>query len=334
MRLSEEDKKYIYRLKALAIFCVICAHTSPIYNESGQLSMLLSEILNYLGTMGVPVFFLISGFLFSRNRKSFEEFWKGKIISIGIPWLFCGTFLWLYVVIRKGGIGIRQWFLFMIGYDHSTYYLTVLMVMYLLFWRAKKIWHLPALICLSLVSIVSTGWGIGIDFVNELIGSCYLNPLNWIVFFASGMYISQKNLLQSIKEVTSKRQVIFLMFLMSTLYFAMCEIEGEYIYYFARFALIAHVVNVFLILGLGHLISNIGGICDRCILYIGKTSFTIYLLHQFAAGLIVAVSNRIDIALLVLIRPFAVLMIVEAVVYLADKIFGKYKAIKILIGMR
>ena len=58
---TKTDERFFDVLRALAAFCVVCAHSAQVNILSG-LPYIFSEVLNYLGTMGVPVFFLISGF--------------------------------------------------------------------------------------------------------------------------------------------------------------------------------------------------------------------------------------------------------------------------------
>lgn len=194
---GEEERNSIFAVKAIAVFCVVCAHTAPVPEQAGAWNVLASDILNYLGTMGVPVFYVLSGYLFAGNQKSFGQFWHRRLLSLFLPWLFCETLLWFYVVLRKGGIGFREWFLFILGYGHTTYYLTVLVVLYLSFWVCRSPGWIYAWMLLSVFSIVSTGWETGIDFVNRLTGTYYLNPLNWIVFFAGGMILRRKTALLS-----------------------------------------------------------------------------------------------------------------------------------------
>ena len=106
---------YMYIVKAVAIVSVVSAHTSSVPDNTGTITFLCSRILNSLGTMGVPIFFLLAGFFFEKNTRKWKEFWKNKLVTIIVPWICCATILWLYVVIRKGGIGFESWFCFVFG---------------------------------------------------------------------------------------------------------------------------------------------------------------------------------------------------------------------------
>ena len=327
------EKELIYVMKSLAIFSVICAHVASVLETANAWNCMASNFLSYMGTMGVPTFFLLSGYLFERRRKSFGDFWRGKVKSIFIPWLFCETLLWLYVVVRKGGITLKAWGLFIIGYKHTTYYLTVLIVMYLLFWRIKRDWELVGLISVSLLSMICTGWNLGITFINEWFGTYYLNPLNWMCFFAVGILISRNDYL--IYFANKSRKVVPLLALISILYFFIVMITGKGFAYFSQYALVAHIVNISLIFGLAENILKISGQVKEFAIYVGKISFSIYLLHQFIAGILVRVGNYFDVFLITLMRPIVTLVAVIALIRFLEKIgYKKIEIVNVLIGSR
>lgn len=325
------EKEYIYILKALAIFCVICAHVSIVKEDAGIISMKCGELFNYFGTIGVPVFMILSGYLFEKNKKSFVEFWERKLVSIVIPWIFCGTLLWLYIVIRKGEASFLKWLLFILGYNHSTYYLSVLLILYVIFWGKTKDWKLYIMLVLSIFSIVSTGWHIGINFINSIFGTFYLNPLNWIAFFVVGIIISKKDVLLKYAKWCSQRMVMLIV--VSLAYFLIMTNKGEFIYYFSKYSLFAHVVNVSFIMGVGFFLL----IHDkkRILIFIGEVSFSIYLLHQFVTGVVIQITNKIGSFFLVFMRPYIVLITILCIIFILKKIEkNKFRILKLLIGLR
>ncbi len=341
MKLNENESLTIYYSKAIAIFCVICAHSTPVLDEVSKLTEISSQLLNYLGTMGVPVFFLLSGYLFEKNTKRISDFWRTKLRTIIIPWLFCETILWLYVVLRSKEISFKSWLLFIIGYKHTTYYITVLLVFYLLFYWLKSDKIMIIAIILSIVSIISLGWGCGINFINNYTGTYYLNPLNWMMFFCGGILISRHS---SLWKVTEKVRIVApLLAIISFAYFIINLLLKESIYYFSKYSLVSLVTNTLLIIYIGYSIarirnkSNESRICNY-LKVIGVYSYSIYLLHQFFAGIIVRITNFLDFFILVLLRPWVVILVTSFVisVFANEKIFkGRFgNIIRGLLGIR
>lgn len=117
------EKDYVSIVRALAIFSVVCAHVT---DASGSITNLA---ISSLGAYGVAVFFLLSGYVFSFEKRSFGTFFRRKLTTILIPWLFCGTLDWLYVVLRKGGITFSGWVSSIFVHSHY-YYLTILILCY------------------------------------------------------------------------------------------------------------------------------------------------------------------------------------------------------------
>lgn len=331
---SDREKNLIYILKGLAIVCVVCAHSTALSSDAGRGSVIMAQVLDYLGTMGVPVFFLLSGYLFDRNSRGFGLFWKRKLISIVVPWLFCETLLWLYVVLRKGGISFRAWFLFLLGYNHTTYYLTVLMVLFLVFWFLKKDCQIYFICAVSVCSIISTGWETGMACVNNLTGTYYLNPLNWALFFGIGMILNRHT--KWCRTLLSVSGRLYIWIPCSAAYFLICHAMNQEIYYFGRWAVIQHLINMLMLTGLAVTLRN-----RKLFIPFGKLgiySFPVYLLHQFVSGAIAALTNCFPFALLVLIRPIVIVLIVMAVLEIICRVIahsnGKLKFMGTLVGIR
>ncbi len=325
------EKEYIYILKAFAIFGVICAHVSFVQEDADVISIKCGELLNYFGTIGVPIFMILSGYLFEKNKKNFAEFWKKKLVSIVIPWIFCETLLWLYIVVRKGGASFLKWLLFILGYNHSTYYLSVLFILYILFWGKIKNWKLYIMFALSIFSIVSTGWHIGINYMNSLFGTFYLNPLNWVSFFVVGIIISKKNLLIKYAEWCSQWMVLLIV--LSSTYFTIMVNKGEVIYYFSKYALFAHMINVSFVMGIGYFFLRYDK--KKVLIFIGEISFSIYLLHQFITGAVIQITSKINSFFIIFMRPYIVLIIILPIVFIVKNVKkDKYRILKLLIGLR
>lgn len=334
MRIDKEKSNLIYTVKALAIFSVVCAHCTSLNEEQSTLSMYLNQFLNYLGTFGVPVLFVISGFFFYKNEKGFLAFWKNKLLTIIVPWVFCETFLWLYVVIRKGGISFYNWFLFLIGYNHTTYYLTVLIFFFLLFWFIKDTPIIIAFMILGGVTLVSTGWNLPLSILNNVFGTAYLNPFNWMFYFSAGMLMAKKEK-YFVKVIPVIRKLVGVLIVGSIAILAVFVYTKCDILYFSRWGLISALVNGCMILSLSAQVNQLSLEKIKSVfIYLGKISFTIYLLHQFFAGIVVRISDIANFELLIVFRPFVVIGLTALVIWGLIKIGKGLPFIKLLVGVR
>lgn len=326
------DARFFDILRALAAICVVCAHSTLVSNTEGTVYV-FAQVLDYLGTMGVPVFFLISGFMFAYNKKTLSAFWKGKLKTIVVPWFFCATLVWLYIVLRKGGISLGKWITFVLGYGHSTYYLSVLMILYLLFWKRTLKWHLYSAMLITVASLILTAWVVDPVTEGTFASFYYLNPLHWAGFFATGVWINQKGLLKKLQRIASSTRVLCLALTVSVGYGLICKINGFPCTYFSKFSLVGFTANTILLVGLATILERKSGAVMRLLSCIGKYSFPIYLLHQLFTGIVSAVTNMVPLGVLVLVRPAAVIVAVLCSLWAVEKLFHGSK-ILFVIGLR
>jgi len=331
---TNKERKLIYLLKAFAIFSVVCAHTAVEPENCSFVVRLIVKLLSYTGTLGVPLFFIISAFLFAKNKHSFTVFWKIKSKTIILPWVFCETIVWLYVVLRKGGISLVAWLKFLLGINHSTYYLTILLILYFMFWWIKKS-NVGVTVCIlfSAVMLITGGWGNTIAMkLNQWTITPYMNLLNWMIYFASGILLQKTEKIKDLFYLSKK------VFLASSLGLSFMMVI-HFLYnipwsYFSQYALINIVLQILVVVG----------VCVRLLEYkvewllkIGEYSFSIYLLHELGTGIIVRLSTYGGVVLIAL-RPIINIMFVFVGIAFMNLIFTRFRKFKnvfnMLIGMR
>lgn len=321
----EQKTEYISLLRAFAIFSVVCAHVTD--SNSNLLNLIFSSI----GTYGVGVFFILSGYFFFLDQRSPYEFAKRKCISIIIPWLFCGTLDWLYVVVRKGGLSLVKWALSVLVYSHY-YYLTVLLIFYVLMWKLRRNSKICTVLCaVSLFSMWLTGKGI-LDVYP------YINPLNWLFYFIIGIEFSRSNCLERISQLAKK----MLFCLVPFMFFSMSWViyEGKAVSYWYHGTVVSISLMILTVLGwCRYLCDDISSQSRviRVFIWIGRYSFPIYLLHMPFAGVVKHITDILNNWFIQLGMPFVVLGIVSAIIYMISKIpfHPKIKSvIKLLLGIR
>lgn len=332
---EKAESRYLFYLKAIAIFCVVCAHVAPVPDASGIANRVCSRFLDCLGTMGVPILFMISGYFYEKNKDSFGVFWKKKAVTIVIPWVICETIVWFYVVIRKGGISLLNWIKFIVGITSTTYYLTILLIFFLLLWKIRKNQILMLLgVIISMIGLLFTA----LDYppmvqLSSLVSTPYLNPFHWLGYFCFGILCSQRTTLLNLGRTCGK---IF-WFTGSLLAVSiLCHIYYHLDYsYFSSFAIPNIILSSCTIMGITYHLRD--KTCN-ILLQLGKDSYTVYLVHQLLAGMIVWLTSKADFFALTLMRPFVVIVLImiglNILRRLSDAVGGKLKWFYPLIGIR
>ena len=311
----KEYSKRIEILRAFAIFSVVCAHTIVSDSASSASSVFVVRLLGPLSLVGVPLFFFLSGYFFSESEDSFSAFWKKKSIGLMIPSVFCFTFLWLYVALRKGGFDIKTWIGFVIGTQSTAYYIVSLIVLYLLFWVGKKkkivaligiVLSLALYICREIFQL---------SLADRIFLSQYHNVLYWSIYFCLGMLISLLKKMEVLFKCAKRLLPLFA--LASIIILLFCGFENKAFTYFNLPSLIIVFILGMTFIGIASL-----GFSDKCkfIEKVGNYSFSIYLLHQFFSGLIIHVTRYADCWMSVIIRPFINIVIVMLVFLILERI--------------
>lgn len=176
--ISADDSVLIWAIKAVAIFTVFFAHM-PWSVPDLNMSWLYSSI----GSIGVPIFLFLSGYLDYGSKKRFID----KIICLMAPLLIWGTLTFAYTLIMGHQVisisTIGLWLKWVLG-SGTWYYFVPVLLMCTLMCRNINNW---ALILLGIATIA---------FSNEIpyndIFTKYLNPFFFVVYFALGRLVRKE----------------------------------------------------------------------------------------------------------------------------------------------
>ena len=143
-------------MKFIAMFCVIGAHCNSVSVENifAQKSSLL---LQNIGSISVIIFFVLAGAFFHYDKYSIKVFLKNKVALLLLPWIISGTAVYLYVYLRKYQVDFLSWFYYVIGNGSYLYYLTILLIFYVVFYFIKPLrntWVLLGLMAVTIVSVI------------------------------------------------------------------------------------------------------------------------------------------------------------------------------------
>lgn len=252
--------------KVFAIISVIMAHSRNVNYP------FISVITERIGAIGVITFLIISGYYFNIEKYGFKLFFKNKIKTILIPWLFTGTIIYL--------VGLKfnfiDWLLWIFGYKTYLYYLTIIMSCYLIFsyFNSKK-W-LFIFIGLNCISLFATSFGLidffGQQFIKDFELYNYFNIFNWIGFFSIGMLLKTK--MEKLLHLLSKQVLVIVVFYLGCLLFSVF-LESENAGYFSKLAFPLEILGSLALFSLATL-----KVFDKKRMYqIASFTFAIYLVH-------------------------------------------------------
>lgn len=327
-KLSCDESARIWQMKAWAIIMVICAHCSDVSLDAPMVSLLISRLLQTLGSLGVPVFFFLAGYVF--RYKKLKPWLKAKAIGLLIPWITCGILVYLYVHLRKGGLSALSLIRWLVGDGTYLWYLSVMVL--LLFWARgvffgvqKGFWTLPVA---SVFSVFLSAVALALEHFEILMFHPYLNVFRWLWLFMLGILAGHVSLL----EKAGSHMLLALVWILAL---TVLSALGVCITYWSwAFPLCACLtVAVFM---------NSYGFPESVAAYmqtLGEDSFAVYLLHMPVAGVVANLCNRVsDVSgLLTLSRPLVVLIITHGCIFLlkrAGKRIHLEKTVRMLLGLR
>lgn len=321
------DKKTsdtLYVIKSFAVLFVVVAHMSFITPNYVGRFLIADSIRNSLSIIGVPIFFIVSGFFYKRVKGDTKKFWKKKVKALIIPWFLFGIITFVLSALISGAydnfplrlikwtLGIGSWF----------WYMPVQLALFVLFKFIKKDASLYISIIISIVSVMLTAFGI----IPQVPISQYFNIFNWVGFFALGILINRHNMLEKLINVPVFIISFFVIVLSVIL---MVNFNDKAISYTNYYSLLIELSGFLFCLNISYALSNIKLLKD-----IGEKSFFIYLVHMQIAGFI---NSRLPYnAVFFILRPFVALAIVYIGAKITELIFSKLKISKLnfLIGLK
>ena len=244
--------------------------------------------------------------------------------------MFTATFVYLYVDLRKGGLGLLSWFKYIVGIQSYLWYMSALLILFLIFRLLSKYRIFRTLVpIVSIISFLAAGY---LYLYLYSWSGQYLNFFNWQLFFLIGYILAEKDLLSKLVNLVNRVHFLFIALYAVSIfilfYFKIEVLYWKLIYIPYSVLFVLATVDIACIFNKSNLLS-----------YIGKYSFTIYLIHMPFAGIISNIFGRFPtIWVLTLLRPAVVLACVLICIFVYDKITshaGKLeKPLKMLIGLR
>jgi peptidoglycan/LPS O-acetylase OafA/YrhL len=325
---SQIEREFIYIWKAIALLSIISAHVAGISESASVVESFCSRLISSWGSYGVPAFLIASGYLYERTLQNHDTKYilQNKFKGLMIPWFFCGTIVWLYVVLRKGNITVSSWLNFISGNNSYLYYMTITIVIYVMYiFLRKRDLYIYLGICLCLINNV-VNW--------ETIFSIYLNVFVWLGWFLIGALIQKKKLKNYIHILANSKWTLLALFGICYVFYV-C-LSGAEMSYWHKFYLPVETLCLFTMLFLTYSVMSYSK-AKMLFINIGIDSFPLYLLHMPIAGITANIMNRFSNGIMLLLRPFIVLAVTYFLLWIADRIAKQIRLDKlfhIIIGKR
>lgn len=297
---KSKDSRIFYWMRTFALLAVVMSHANYILPKSEFVKQLLSSFL----ISGCAVFLFAGGAYWKRRTVKQTLL---SVIKILPCWFIFGSLIYSISAI-KTGFSIVNWVYYLVGKNTYLWYLTIYVIIQFLFclkFMGNKASLLMCIIVTFISRIVVTCYGIsGYE--------AFLNPLNWIGFFALGIYIRQYN--QTDKISISERIGLVVVVIISINIFALLNvnfnsIRFDYWTYFGPFMQCAWIIIIY---HLSVILSNLHGF------EIGKSSLVIYLLHMPFIGF---VTNRLKLnCFFAFLISILVILLIFVITFLFNKI--------------
>lgn len=337
------DKKYsdlIYRWKAVALVSIVMAHSWFTNIDN----MFLVNICTRFTRWGVFTFFMLSGFFFCPHKTTVKIFWKKKLRSIILPWVVGGL---INYFIRFKSMDFYfspiDIFNYIIGNGSWLYWITMLLMCYVLFWKiCDNTIALLLAIFVNVVSIILTASGILPNVVNnDVMAFSYINPylnvFNWGGIFALGILLNKKRILIGIFECWNNKT-----YKITTIVFGLIVWIASSIYdvnyeYWSYWGLFSELVMSF---SAGALVFEIQSKHLTNVLeMIGTITMPIYLYHMPIQDKVFPSVQLLKCFPIAFVRPVVTVIICSSIIILLDRLTliistKLHTSYRLLIGIR
>lgn len=266
-------------IKSWAIISIIAAH---VYID-GNISLGLEYFkifLNYFGTIGVGLFFIVSGFVWGNIGFNLKK----SVSKLIIPWVTSGSLIFLYVYFRKSDLDsdfFYGYLSFILGQSSYLYYMSV----YFIFILTARFWNVNFIgFIVFIVSLIYYIFKIPIFHIYLGVNE-HLNPLLWFPYVYFGKYA--KNILSFLDLFRLEKILIFSFIIFLILYYYYEYNINSYIVYFSLFRI---YLTFLFFLSLYYLYLNFQVMNKFNI--VGEQSLFIYLWHMPLVGVLNFIGNN------------------------------------------
>lgn len=295
--IDENTSQQIWTLKAFAVISIFIAHMPLASCNSASFSLLYEM----LGRIGVPVFLVLSGLLY---KPLDIHGWKRRLKRLLVPLFLWGSVTYfIHCLPSDTAFSLVDYGLWLMGSNTFLYFVWMLLSITLLYqiFDAPYVWIFIGFgsILLSQLNLIpyTFHW------------TPYLNPLNYILYFSFGILIRRKNL-WAYRESTRLGILALIIFVLVF----MLSLDHSWKLFFNVHSLLMQIAATWLLI---FLVSRLK-ISSKFLVYIGKVSFIIYLMHIQFASTITKLLVSFPSPYMQVLKIFVAFAVVLMLIYIMD----------------
>ena len=259
--------------RVFALVSIVCAHIG----FTSNVPYIIAKLYSAVASIGVICYLICSAYYYNPKKYTLIGLLKNKAKSIGLPWLFLGTVGYLYNGVLSKSLSLISYLRWMVGNGTYLYFLTILILCFLIFYRTNKI-VLYCAIGVNIISLILTALGILGPVISALHITNYLNIFNWVGVFALGMLAKQVSEEKLYNFLYKSRFITLALFAITVILVCIFDIKTGY---FSYIGIWFELLGTLAILGA----STIRVFENKLFYDISNLSFTIYLIHMMVIGI-------------------------------------------------
>ena len=277
-----------------------------------NLNLLFAHVWAVFFIIGASCIFNNCWLFLSQNKNDDKIFRKKKLYSVIVLLVMAFFITGSIFTIFKNSVSYIGYMKLFIGYGTLYYYMVIYISFLVVFKFIQKTSFLVALVIVMFVSLL----GESLYFYGDYGGFYmmkYLNPLNWVGYFAFGILIKK----YSLEKKVNNRVICVSSF--AWLFLSLVECYLNELSYFSFFNPLVQTFFLFFVYGLVKCLLKTKfkqNLSWNTMLFVGQNSLIIYLYHNQILQIIL---NRLPkIWITQLINPFLGLVIMFLLVYVAS----------------
>lgn len=295
--------------------------------------------MGIIGTMGVPIFLMLSGYLIKQEDANFSKLVPKLLRKIVVPWIILSTFTYLiHIIMGNTSFDTVDCIKWDLGYLTWMYYVPVYLI-------CRIIGGVYCRINKKVIRYIFVAVVFGASLVSKYLTQCgiwgvtkwltpYQNPINFICYYFIGVLVKEKNAwpVHSIKP-----SFVIITFITSCLSFVARILipATSFILVLVKIAMNCSATTLLFCVSMFIVCRNPDNAICKGLIFVGKRTFLLFFIHmQLGVSVYNALISRLSLQpitlnLLTVFAPIPILCILSALVWCVDILatklgLGKY----------